>query len=575
MTIYRNARLAATTLVRQLDDDPVMLMLQMSRRFPVKLVRHAASIIRHAPGPVAKGLGAHLMGMTEERDRTIDDALRRGVTGATAARLADLALVANDPDRGDRLLAAAGSAAGARARRRWYGGDMTGAVAEVSTGRHRKAQRLQSELRVFQGWTPVLERATGYLPQDRTVLHVLTNSLPHTGSGYAQRSHSILSAQSELGWSVHAATRLGYPVQIGKLVAKHKDELDGVTYHRLLPARLPTGFDQRLQVQAESLLQLALKVRPTLLHTTTHFVNGLVTRAVAEALGIPWVYEVRGQLADTWASTRSGDATFSERYELFTERETAVMRSADLVITLGEVMKQRILEVGGVRREILLSPNGVGEHFLEDPLESRTAREVLGLPADSVFVGSVSSLVDYEGLDVLIRAVALLANDRPYLRCLIVGDGVAAPRLRRLAHQLGVGTRVIFTGRVPREQAHLYHQALDVFVLPRNDVQVTRTVTPLKPVEAMASARPVVASNLPALREIVEDSVTGKLVEAGSVEALAEALSTMTDSQGLRVTSSAVAMGAAGRERVLADRTWLRSSRSVLDAYSDLGVAGK
>ena len=111
-------------------------------------------------------------------------------------------------------------------------------------------------------------------------------------------------AQQQEGWDVLAVTRLGYPVQVGKLSAHSSDVVDGIRYRRLLPARLAATLDARLQQQAEELLSVALEFRPSVLHTTTHFVNGMVVRAVAEALDIPWVYEVRGQLADTWASTR-------------------------------------------------------------------------------------------------------------------------------------------------------------------------------------------------------------------------------------------------------------------------------
>lgn len=576
MSLIRNAQFAAATAAQHLGDDPVLLTLQVSRRLPVRVVRGVAHAMRLLPISVPQAMGAHLLGMNDARNRVIDGALTSKVSRVTAARLADVALAANEPIRSDRLLAKAGSAAGTRARRRWYDGDMTGAIAELSSaGLHRKAQRLQSELRVFQGWTPSLSPVPVYTPKDRTVLHILTNSLPHTGSGYAQRSHSILKAQSELGWSVHAATRLGYPVQVGKLLAKDQDELDCVTYHRLLPDTLPAGFDERLQVQAEAVLQVALMVRPAVLHTTTHFVNGLVTRAVAEALGIPWVYEVRGQLADTWASTRSDVAKASERYKLFTECEAAVMRSAPLIVTLGEAMKQQILNAsGGFHRAVLLLPNAVGDNFLDPPISSRVARERLGLPREGVFVGTVSSLVDYEGLDDLIRAVALLLPNIPTLKCLIVGDGISGPSLQQLARDLGVASHVTFTGRVPRDQAPLYHRALDVFVVPRRDSDVTRTVTPLKPVEAMAAGRPVVASDLPALREIVEDGVTGILVRPGDVSALSSALMDLMDSSRKGSSNTAANYGSAGRQRVLARRTWGRNARTLVGAYGDLGVAG-
>ena len=156
-------------------------------------------------------------------------------------------------------------------------------------------------------------------------------------------------------------------MQVGKLLAQAGDVVDGVRYRRLLPSRLAPTMDARLQQQAEELLKVALEFRPSVLHTTTHFVNGLVVRAVAEALGIPWVYEVRGQLADTWAATRGPQATASEKYRLFQDRETEVMRDADLVVTLGHAMKANIVAAGIPGEKIIIAPNAVGGAFLQQP----------------------------------------------------------------------------------------------------------------------------------------------------------------------------------------------------------------
>ena len=77
-----------------------------------------------------------------------------------------------------------------------------------------------------------------------------------------------------------------------------------------------------------------------------HRTNNPASGAVAEAVGVPWVYEVRGQLADTWASTRGPEALRSDRYALFTAREDDAVRSADGVVTLGEQMARRIAAAG-------------------------------------------------------------------------------------------------------------------------------------------------------------------------------------------------------------------------------------
>jgi len=177
----------------------------------------------------------------------------------------------------------------------------------------------------------------------------------------------------------------------------------------------------------------------------------------------------------------------------------------------------------------------------------------------------VSSLVGYEGLDDLVTSFALLAHRLPKLKLVLVGDGTAAPALRDQIRSLGLSDRTIFTGRVSADVARLYHLALDVFVVPRKDSAVTRAVTPLKPVEALAAARPVVASDLPALREIVQDQVNGRLTPAENPGRLAEVLSELLGDEGLRHR-----LGKAGREYVLATRTWQANALAYGQAYETL-----
>ncbi len=557
-SLFRNFRLAAATVLEHAGGDPAVLALQAARRLPSAVVDPAARAAAAMPGVLLPSMADVIRGNPEAARLRMQKAAEAGPRARTAVRLADVATAAGYTELSTTFLNSVPSAvpgrAAAAARLAWYRGEMTAAVGMLTgrTGAERRfRERLASELTVFGGWEPVLDTVPDYRGAGSTVLHLLTNSLPHTGSGYAQRSHSLLKAQAEQGWDVHAVTRVGYPVQVGLLTASDVDVIDGVTYHRLLPASLPRGMAARLQQQAEELLALALRLRPAVLHTTTHFVNGLVVRAVADALGIPWVYEVRGQLADTWASTRGPEARKSERYRMFTEREAQVMRSAGAVATLGQTMLDGISAAGVPPEKTHLLPNAVGDDFLSDPVSPREARRSLGLPESGPVLGTVSSLVSYEGIDDLLRAFADLAPGYPDLLCLIVGDGAAAPALKKLAAELGVGDRVVFTGRVPRHQARLHHQAIDIFVVPRKDLDVTRAVTPLKPVEAMACARPVAASDLPALAELVLDGRDGLLARPGDPAHLASRLKTLIEDPDLRAR-----MGGAGRTKVLAERTW-------------------
>lgn len=576
----RNIRLAGGVASSHLTDDPLLLLLQLSRRLPARLVGPlSAAVTRLTPrnsGAIPVLLAAMLGGDGADVQRRLSLPAATAATGEHARRLADVALAAQLPGLVDGFLERAEGANGlaqARARRFWYDGALSDAVSVLEDavrdgagpGARAQRARLAAERYVLAGLAAPDLKPTECSPVPGRVLHLLTNSLPHTFSGYAQRSHSILAAQQAAGWDVLAVTRLGYPVQVGKIFAKPFDVVDGVRYHRLLPAKLSATMDARLQQQAEELLQIVLEFKPSVLHTTTHYVNAVVVRAVAQAVGIPWVYEVRGQLGDTWASTRGAEAKDSERYRLFQEREAEVMRDADLVVTLGGAMKANIVAAGIPEAKVLIAPNAVGGDFLKEPLDAGSARRMLGLNEGGQYIGTVSSLVAYEGLDCLIDAFALLAPEFPHLKLLIVGDGVSRPALEVQARQSGYGDRIIFTGRVSREHAVRYHQALDVFVVPRKDLEVTRSVTPLKPVEALACARPVVASRLPALAEIVQDGCSGSLVQAGDAPALGAALESL-----LADSTRSVRMGRAGRVEVLGTRTWAANARALAAAYSEL-----
>ena len=223
---------------------------------------------------------------------------------------------------------------------------------------------------------------------------------------------------------------------------------------------------------------------------------------------------------------------------------------------------------------IMVVPNGVDESLLTEQLSPREARAVLNIGMDDEFVvGAVSALVDYEGFDTLLRAAALLISDsvvpaaiRKRLRVVIAGDGTAAPGLRALAAELGITDRVIMPGRVPRHTARYWVQALDVVVVPRHDVEVARAVTPQKPVEAMALGRPVIISDLPALRETAtatDDTLCAVTHTAGSGHELAEAI-------------REIGTGAARAERlveqgrkVAAGRTWPALVRRYGMLYAD------
>lgn len=392
------------------------------------------------------------------------------------------------------------------------------------------------------------------VPDAPTVLHLVTNALPEIQAGYTLRTQGLARAQLERGTRVDVATRLGFPVTAGHLRAEQRVQVDGVRHHRQLPFRLPLRADDALRLDVERTATLVRRLRPDLLHAHSNHVNAQVALALRARFGIPVVYEARGFLEETWRSrfpelsaqpsakyinerTRTDER---EAYRLARQRETECLQAADAVVTLSNAMRAAIIERGVPAERVHVVANGVDHRFLEHVPQPRTAGPLT--------VGVVGTLNRYEGVDVLLRALALL----PETRALIVGDGPARAALEGLTADLGLGDRVTFTGRIPHAEVPAAYASIDVYAAPRLDLPVTRLVPPLKPVEAMALGRPVVASDLAPLRELVgSGQQRGVLVPPGDPAALAGAIAALEADPARRTRT-----GAAARAWVTTTRTW-------------------
>src|SRR5699024_11505085 len=173
----------------------------------------------------------------------------------------------------------------------------------------------------------------------------------------------------------------------------------------------------------------------------------------AAAAGLPWVYEVRGVLEETWAAAGASPAERaarrdSQRFALMRAKELEVAKAAAAVITLGETMRDHLVAGGVPEETITLIPNSVSEAVVDADV-SRTPAEVrvgLGLPEAGIWVGTAASIVGYEGLDDLVDAVILARRQGTDLRLLIAGGGGAVPGLRGRA--VGRGGSAGCTGRM-------------------------------------------------------------------------------------------------------------------------------
>ncbi|RAY14496.1 glycosyltransferase WbuB [Actinomadura craniellae] len=402
--------------------------------------------------------------------------------------------------------------------------------------------------------------ATHPAADDRRVLQFVTNALPATNAGYTVRTHRIALALRADGFDPHVVSRMGHPVAQGSLDARPYVEVDGVPYHRLLPwlpARDPV---HAVAKGADLAARLVEELRPAVLHAVSNHLNAAVAVELGRRYGLPVVYEVRGFLEDSWLSRDPRHSPDDDFYRLTRELETRRMAEADTVVTLGEAMRAEIAERGIDPAKIITVPNAVDEAFLAPLPDPGPLRDRLGIAPGAVVVGLTSSFYGYEGIDTLIDAAALLRDRGTPVTLLLVGDGPERGALERRA--AGHGVSALFPGRVPPSSVRHYQAVLDVFAVPRRADRVCQLVTPLKPIEAMAGGIPVIASDVKALREIVEPGMTGTLTLPEDPEAWAGALSELIYSPERRRK-----IGQAAREWVRAERTWRAVAARYREAY--------
>jgi glycogen(starch) synthase len=355
-----------------------------------------------------------------------------------------------------------------------------------------------------------------------TILHVFDHSFP-IGDGYANRSGEILRFSRLMGWqTVHVTSaKQGFTLS-------ERETINGLEFFRTQPtrrlwARLPTMNQWAVVATLRRRLeQLVHSEQPALLHVHSPCLNALAALPVARRQRIPVIYEVRALWEDGAVDSgtcREGDL----RYRISRALETYVCRRADHVVTICEGLQREMLARGLQPERITVAPNSVDvARFGVARARDEELAASLGLTASRTF-GFIGSFFPFEGLEVLLRAVPLIRAYEPRSRFVIVGDGPAASRIRALTRELAIEDVVVLIGRVPPTQVERYYDVIDVLVYPRLSNRVTELVTPLKPLEAMAQGKLVIASDVGGHREMVIPGHNGLVFKAGDADSLAQA----------------------------------------------------
>ena len=400
------------------------------------------------------------------------------------------------------------------------------------------------------------------------VLHVLDHSLP-LHSGYVFRTQGILTEQRVLGIETHHLTSAKHPG-----TSTDSECVDGFLFHRTplavsLIDRLP-GLDQlRVVVSLRDRLEEVVRaIGPDVIHAHSPCLNGLAALPVARRHSIPLVYELRASWEDAAVShgtTREG----SVRYRLSKALETYVLRRADAIVTICDGLRDDVLSRGVSSDRVSVVGNAVDRDLLDERAQLAAVPAALQSLAGRRVIGFFGSFYSYEGLDLLVNAIATLKRTHDDVALMLLGSGPEDASLRSQVERLGVSGDVTFLGRVPHEDVAAFYRHIDMFVFPRRRMRLTEIVTPLKPLEAMAAGALVIASDVGGHRELIEDGVTGLLFPADDIGALVALLRRVLDQP-----ECFRALREGGSRYVHAERTWPQVAKGYLPVYRSLTGIG-
>ncbi len=299
------------------------------------------------------------------------------------------------------------------------------------------------------------------------------------------------------------------------------------------------------------LARLMRSWRPAIVHTHTAKA-GVLGRLAARAAGVPIVvhtyhgHVLRGYFSPAMTT-------------VFRWLEARLARRTSALVAVSESVRQDLVALGVASAEkIRVIPLGLELAPLAGDLPRGALRREIGVGDEAPLVGMVGRLVPIKDVPTFLHAACLVRAQRPDVRFALVGDGEERPALEGLARELRLDGTVSFLGW--RHDLAPVYGDLDVVVnASRNEG------TPVALIEALAAARPVVATRVGGTPDLIGDDERGRLVPAGEPEALARAiLETFTGAEAARRRALA------GRDHVLARHSSQRLVRDVDALYREL-----
>lgn len=422
-------------------------------------------------------------------------------------------------------------------------------------------------------WLPLRGGATTKTAGDSVKIGMITSSYPRFEGDIAGTFvRSLAENISALGHEVHvlapydaAASELHGSVHVHRFryfVGKrwyligYAKSLDSdvslrKTVYLLLPFYTIAAFWE--------LYRLQRRVPIDVIHAHWVVPSGAIAALVAKCTHTPLVISLHG--SDVFMLERNIIANWAARWA-FAQAAQVTACSSDLL--------QRAKRHGLSPRKVQFIPYGVAHNrFHMDPDSSLALRRQLGIAADAPVVLALGRLVYKKGFEYLVRAIPYLTKQFSNLRVIIAGDGPLYDDLLRLGQELGVQNQLLLIRGVPWTDTPRYLNMCDVFVVPSvHDHEGNVDGLPNVLLEAMSCGKPVIATRVAGIPEVIEDQQNGLLVEERDPHQLALAITKLLASPDL-----AQQYGMACRAKIEENLTWELIAQRMVGVYEQVIAA--
>jgi len=390
------------------------------------------------------------------------------------------------------------------------------------------------------------------------ILHVLYQSIPNS-AGSSIRSRDLINSQLKLGLTPVVITS---PFQQPLNKNFEKEEIDGIIYYRTFSnnkneiisekkSNLFLQFKKALRLLSfiTTVFKVAKKENIDVIHAHAMFFCAIAAKFSSLRLGIPILYEVRS----LWEERYKGLSFLNDLiFSFISILETLSMYLCDHLIVINKNLRDTLFKRFLLKKQSFsIIPNAV----------DLSRVNIVSLNNKNLVFAYIGTVSPIEGLDVLIKVFNNLFKQGLKNKLLIFGDGIELNKLIALSDS---NPLIEFRGRFLQHNISDIYSQIDVVVNPRINNFLTNSVTPLKPLEAMAYKKLVIASDIGGMRELITHNKTGLLFKPGSYIDLEQTILNVLELKNFENIISA------SHKYILDNRSWEKNAKLYLQIYTKL-----